>query len=178
MSIIYISSDSESSEHNDLPPPSQPMPIPPPHTMPARRIRGWRTKEEARKRRHDAPAPPPPPAPPAPPLPFPSSDSDTSDSDTSELLFYEDVNEGPSERPPLSKLLTEEMERVVAGMRQIPVPQKPKRLEKPSSQVLGLVCKRLWTPDTKRKDVENVLKNMRDGEGTSDPKGKGKRKMD
>ena len=51
------------------------------------RHRGWRTKEEARKRKHDVPAPPIPVAPPPvitvvpPPPRFPQPD----------LMFYEDV---------------------------------------------------------------------------------------
>ena len=64
---------------------------------------------------------------------------------------------------------------MIADLGLIPV---PKRLEKPPPQVLGLVCKKLWTPDTKPKDVEKVLRTLKNSEGTSDPKDKGKRKLD
>ena len=171
MNPIEISSDSESSDHYF------PTPLPP--RKPRGRLHGWRTKEEARKRHHDVPAPPAPPSQPirpsAPPLPFPSSDSDSAESDIPELLFYEDVKEEPYASTPLSELLAREAERAIANLGLILI---PKRLEKPPPQVLGLVCKRLWTSDTKPKNVEKVLRNFKNDEITSDPKDKGKRKLD
>ena len=155
-----ISSDAESW--------NQYFPTPLPTRKPKNRLHGWRTKEEARKRLHDVPAPPAPPSQPVRPSAVPASP-------LPELLFYEDVNEESSASSPLSELLAREAERAIADLGLIPV---SKRLEKPPPQVLGLVCKKLWTSVTKPKNVEKVLRNSKNGEGTSDPKDKGKRKLD
>ena len=60
------------------------------------RHRGWRTKEEARKRKHDVPAPPIPVAPPAPmnpvaPPPVIPAVPPPPRSPQPDLMFYEDV---------------------------------------------------------------------------------------
>lgn len=83
-----------------------------------------------------------------------------------------------TEPPTLSMLLTREMERVVAGMSQIPVPQSSQERPKPPPQVLGLVCKRLWVPGMQAKGVGKMMRAKGVEEGTSDPKDKGKRKKE
>ena len=154
-----ISSDSESWNHY--------FPTPLPTQKPEDRLHGWRTKEEARKRRHDVPAPPAPSSQPIRPSIVPALPQP-------ELLFFEDVNEESSASSPFSELLAREAELAIADLGLIPV---SKRLERPPPQVLGLVCKKLWTLDTKPKNVEIVLRNLKNGEETSDPKDKGKRKL-
>ena len=109
---------------------------------------------------------------------LPPSDVGPSEVNPSSFSSEED-DKGPSQPPPVSIMRTEltplsaflisELERVVAGMRRIPVPQSSKRRTKPPKQVLGLVCKRLWDAEMQARGVHKSM---------PDPKDKGKRKMD
>lgn len=145
-------------------------------------MRGYRTKEQARKKKHDVNTSKElPPSPNVKQTAVSDSSSGDLPSCPSYVSPYEDtddeaVTQPPpvsvmrTEPPPLSVVLTSELERAVSAMSRIPVPGNSERLPKPPKQVLGLPCPKVWKAmQDQNRGVHKTMPEF---------KGKGKRKLD
>ena len=78
--------------------------------------------------------------------------------------------------PPVTVFLTKEMERVVADMNKISIPEKPQssqRCKGPLKVVIGLAFPKLWGKDMQARGVHKRMPDPKDKN-----MGKGKRKME